>query len=61
MAIQMSEYLCKLVDFAKHGEGITEKQFSDCEDAFKNLGPKSWPDFLEKDEKYSYESPSVLG
>ena len=23
MSIKMSEYLCKLVDFAKHGEGIT--------------------------------------
>jgi hypothetical protein len=49
MAIKMSEYLCKLVDFAKHGEGISEKEYKDCEKAFADLGDKRWPDFLEKD------------
>ena len=60
----MSEYLCKLVDFAKHGEGITSKQFNYCQEKLKNIRGENtpcWPDFQEKKPEETYESNSILG
>ena len=37
-AIKMSEYLCRLVDAAKHGEGITREEFIKCKKALESDG-----------------------
>jgi len=46
------------VDFAKHGQCIS---FDNWKDMNSEMQKHGWPDFLEKEDKKSYISKSVLG
>lgn len=52
----LSRLVSVAVDFAKHGECVTEEDY-------KDISVSKWPDFMEKDkDKFTvYESQSILG
>ena len=42
------------VDYAKHGTNVDRRALDD-------IKVEEWPDFMEKDNKPSYKSTSILG